>query len=231
MNSLQMMISIMDRERLPSFVSLYRSMNCTLHIVALGQGTASNEVLGYLGLSGSEKAVVFSVVTEEIFKGIRKELQQKMRIDVPGTGIVFTIPISSIGGIREYRYLTDGLGFEKGEVSEMKETKHELIVVINNQGYSGMVIDAAKEGGAGGGTVIHAQGSGRKEAEKLLGFSLASGREMLFIVAPTGKKNSIMESVMKKAGLETPAKAISFSLPVTSTAGLRLVEEEETDAG
>ena len=227
MSNLQIMVSITDRDRLPSFIALYQEMNCTQHFVALGHGTASNEMLGYLGLSGSEKAVVFSVLTDEIFKNIKRELQRRMRIDVPGTGIVFTVPISSVGGIRELRYLSDGLGFEKGEESEMKETKYEVIIIVNNQGYSGMVIDAAKKAGAGGGTVIHAQGSGRKEAEKLLGFSLASEREMLFIVAPTKKKNMIMESVMKTAGLATAAKAIAFSLPVTSTAGLRLMEEEE----
>ena len=35
-----------------------------------------------------------------------------------------------------------------------------------------------------------------------------------------------MQSVMQKAGMQTRAKAIVFSLPVTSTAGLRLLEEE-----
>lgn len=32
---------------------------------------------------------------------------------------------------------------------------------------------------------------------------------------------------MKEAGMETKAKSLVFSLPVTSTAGLRLIEEEE----
>ena len=36
-----------------------------------------------------------------------------------------------------------------------------------------------------------------------------------------------MRAVMKEAGMESKAKSIIFSLPVTSTAGLRLVEEEQ----
>ena len=32
---------------------------------------------------------------------------------------------------------------------------------------------------------------------------------------------------MEKAGLATRAKAIVFSLPVTDTAGLRLIEDED----
>ena len=40
-------------------------------------------------------------------------------------------------------------------------------------------------------------------------------------------KNDIMRAIMDKAGLESKAKASTFSLPVTETAGMRLIEEEE----
>ena len=50
----------------------------------------------------------------------------------------------------------------------MKETKYELLVVIANQGYSNMIMDAAKRAGAGGGTVIHARGTGMERAESFL---------------------------------------------------------------
>ncbi len=47
---------------------------------------------------------------------------------------------------------------------------------------------------------------------------------MIFIVAKTEDKNRIMKAIMEKAGLESPAKSIVFSMPVTDTAGLRLKE-------
>ena len=47
---------------------------------------------------------------------------------------------------------------------------------------------------------------------------------MIFIVAKSEMKNSIMRSIMEKAGLESKAKSVVFSLPVTDTAGLRLQE-------
>ena len=109
----------------------------------------------------------------------------------------------------------------------MKDTKQELIFIIGNRGYSEQIMDAAREAGASGGTVIHANGTGMKRAEKFFGFSLASERELILVVASTVKKNEIMQKIMKKAGLETDAKAISFSLPVTDTAGLRLAELDE----
>ena len=101
--------------------------------------------------------------------------------------------------------------------------------MIANQGYSELVMDAARKAGAGGGTVIHAKGTGLEREEQFLGVSIASEKEMLFIVVKTELKNDVMRSVMRDAGLESKAKSILFSLPVTDTAGLRLSEALEEE--
>ena len=150
-----------------------------------------------------------------------------MKIDIPGVGIAFLIPLSSIGGKKALNYLTCGQEFVKGEETSLKETKYELLVVIANQGYTDLVMDAARKVHAAGGTVIHAKGTGTKEAEKFLGVTLVPEKEMLFIVVKSSQKNEIMRAIMDKAGLESKAKSIVFSLPVTDTAGMRLMEEIE----
>ena len=66
-----------------------------------------------------------------------------------------------------------------------------------------------------------------EQAEKFLGISLASEKDIIFIVTRASQKNAIMQSIMRQAGMETRAKSIVFSLPVTSTAGLRLLEDEQ----
>ncbi len=78
-----------------------------------------------------------------------------------------------------------------------------------------------------GGTVIHDKGTGGAHAEKFLGVSLVPEKEMVFIVAKADHKKAIMESIMKDAGVKTDAKAIVFSLPVTDTASMRLLDELE----
>ena len=88
-------------------------------------------------------------------------------------------------------------------------------------------MDAAREAGAHGGTVLHARGTGMERAEKFLGISLASEKDITLIVTKTAGKNAIMQSVMEKAGMETQAQSIVFSLPVTSTAGLRLLDQDD----
>lgn len=45
--------------------------------------------------------------------------------------------------------------------------------MIANQGYTELVMDAARAAHAPGGTVIHAKGTGAEKAEKFFGVSLA----------------------------------------------------------
>ena len=82
--------------------------------------------------------------------------------------------------------------------------------------------------GAGGGTVLHAKGTGMEGAARFLGVDLVNEKEMVFIVARSSEKNKIMKAIM--AGADPKAGAIVFSLPVTDTAGLRLLDEDETEA-
>ena len=110
----------------------------------------------------------------------------------------------------------------------MKDTRYELLLVIANQGHTGSIMDAARAAGAGGGTVIHAKGTGMEGAARFLGMELVNEKELVLIVSRTARKNAIMKAIMD--GADPKAGAIVFSLPVTDTAGLRLLEEEEPAA-
>ena len=188
-------------------------------------GTAVRETLATLGLEKTEKAVLLAVVTEDTWKAVRTDLRRKMRIDVPGTGIAFTVPLSSIGGRRALMFLTQHQPLTLKEESTLKDTRYELLLVIANQGHTGTIMDAARAAGAGGGTVIHAKGTGMEGAAQFLGVELVNEKELVLIVARTPEKNRIMKAIMDGAGPK--AGAIVFSLPVTDTAGLRLLEDEE----
>ena len=86
------------------------------------------------------------------------------------------------------QYLIGGQEFEKEEETVLKDTKYELLVAIANQGSIDNVMDAARSANAGGGTVIHAKGTGMEKAEKFLGVSLAEEKEIILIVAKTSQK-------------------------------------------
>ena len=78
----------------------------------------------------------------------------------------------------------------------------------------------------GGTIVVYSETSKMsKAADKFMGISLSEEKEIIYIVTKTEEKNAIMKAVMEKAGYESKAKAVCFSLPVTDTAGLRLNED------
>lgn len=230
MSELYLMTAIITRDRTRDFAAFYDRYGVPVNFITLGNGTANNELLDYFGLDGTEKAVIFSVITRKTWKKIKIGLEREMQIDVPGTGVAFIIPLASIGGLKALRFLTGDQTFEHGEESVLKDTKFELLVIIANQGYTELIMDAARKMQAGGGTVIHAKGTGMESADKFLGVTLAAEKEIIFIVVKKEQKNAIMKSVMEDAGLNSKAKSIIFSLPVTETAGMRLLTEYEEES-
>jgi len=101
--------------------------------------------------------------------------------------------------------------------------------VIYEKGYTDLVMDAAREAGAGGGTTIRAKGTGAGAA-KFFGISLAEEKEIVFIVSDVNKKKGIMKAIMQKAGVDSKAHALVFSLPVSETAGFRFADAVDKDS-
>lgn len=225
MGYLYMMTTIVDRKIASSYAKLYQENQLNVMFLSLGYGTVSNETMDLLGLESKEKTVVTAIIEEDKWLTVKKQLEKVLKIDAPGGGIAFTVPLSSIGGRKALQFLIQNDNYEKQEESTLKNTDHDLIVVIAELGYTNLIMDAARKAGAYGGTVIHAKGTGMATAEKFMGVSLAQEKELIYIVVKNEQKNPIMQAIMEEAGLNTKAKAICFSLPVTDTAGLRLLED------
>ncbi len=102
----------------------------------------------------------------------------------------------------------------------MKKYEHEVIFCIVNAGFSDAVMDAAREFGARGGTVIRARGTANPESEKLFGISIQPEKEMVMILVGTAIKEDILHALYRAVGLNTPGQGIAFSLPVDSVVGL-----------
>lgn len=97
---------------------------------------------------------------------------------------------------------------------------YEVVLCIVNAGYSDIVMDAAKEVGARGGTVIHARGTANKEAEQFFQITIQPDKEMVMILVPAEIKDDVLHAVYRNAGLKTAGQGIAFSMPVDSVVGL-----------
>lgn len=217
-------LGIVDRSRAGDLQEICREMKLSVVVTNFGMGTATSEYLLLYDLQQTEKAIIGTIVTAGSMKKLMRAAKHKMYIDIPGNGVMMAIPIKSVNGGKNLAYFTDGQ--ELGGALPDMNFKNELIVIILNEGYSDMVMDAAREAGATGGTILHAKGTGGRRAEKFFGVSLAEEKDMIYILAPSGKKSEIMSSVSRKCGIGTQAGAVSFSLPVSEVAGVRRLDED-----
>ncbi|MBQ9783620.1 MAG: P-II family nitrogen regulator [Clostridia bacterium] len=229
MKNLYWWITIVQRSDTAEYEEFYLRHGVDVTYSALCNGTAHERTLSILGIEKTEKAMLFSVVAQNTLKNLKRKLTVDMKIDLPNRGVAMAVPLSGIGGIKTLEYFTAGQEPESEETEEKKmQSEYELIVAIYQKGYTELVMDAAREAGARGGTTIRAKGTGAG-AEKFFGITLAEEKEIVFIVSDQSKKKEIMKAIMQKAGIETKAHALVFSLPVSETAGFRFADTVDKD--
>lgn len=94
------------------------------------------------------------------------------------------------------------------------------IFCIVNNGFSEEAMNAAKQFGAKGGTVIHGRGTVSKEAEKFFNITIQPEKEIVLILVPSKDKDAIMRGLYNSVGTNTVAQGIVFSLPVDDVIGI-----------
>ena len=97
---------------------------------------------------------------------------------------------------------------------------YEVVLCIVNAGYSDVVMDAAREVGARGGTVIHARGTANKDAEQFFHITIQPDKEIVMILVPTDIKEAVLHALYRNVGLKTEGQGIAFSLPVDEVVGI-----------
>ena len=211
-------ISITVPEALGVLEDICKELSLPLNVTLHGHGTAVQSMLDLLGIESNEKWVVLSTATEEKTAALIEAQKRRLHIGVPGHGIVVAVPVKSIGGGKTVAYLT---GEENASVKTTPPGgyAYELIIVVAREGQTDLVMNAARAAGARGGTVLHGKGTGAKSDPKFHNISIAEEKEVILIVSKSEEKSEIMRSILKKAGPDTPAGAIVFSLPATEVAG------------
>ena len=140
-----------------------------------------------------------------------------------GKGICFTLPLTGVSSIVA-NGLLKGAPQEKnnGREGKMKEDTrmYDLIIAAMQSGFADDAMNAAREAGAAGGTLIHATTLNNRKAEQLIGVTLQQETEVLMILTRREGKLAIMRAVQETAGLKTDAGGVLFSLPVDNLIGV-----------
>ena len=226
MKKLYLMITIVNRAYGDEFVSFFRSYCRSAVITLPAEGTTARELLDMWGLESTSKSFLACLVGEKVKKQLFKELRRVMHIDAPGSGIAMAITLNSItiSGIEqlapEFNEWSQEIE-EESEEKKMQDTKYELIVVIANQDSTDEIMDVARKAGARGGTLVRAKGTAPEEVKKFFGINISEDKDMVFIAAKKEDRQAIMSAIAEaNSNPEGKLKAVSFSLPIDSVAGI-----------
>ncbi len=229
---IEALITIIDHRFENALINEYKSNNLPMLLMTHGRGTAKSVIYEILGYDALKKAVAISVQTKNMTKYLLKQLSRQIDFSKPGTGIAFTINVSSISNALSKICVQAEENLELGseDMALTSKEPYHLIITIVNSGFFDQVMDAAKKAGANGGTVVHARGLGSKEAQKYLGITIQPEKDLVLILTPKEQKRPIMESIMHEVGLNTAGTGICFSLPVDAAVGIgALIKTDETE--
>ena len=103
----------------------------------------------------------------------------------------------------------------------MAKNEFEMIICIVNAGFSGEVMDAAREVGATGGTIIHARGTANKNAEETFKITINPEKDMVLLAVHKEIKDAVLKKIYEKVGFSTDGHGVAFSIPITDAVGIK----------
>ena len=103
---LKLLITVVERPKGEFYLDVISQFDVNYQMVLGGLGTAHSDLVELLGLE-PQKAVVLSVVREDLVEDVMRTLEDKFRTIKNGKGISFAIPLSSVIGVNMYQFLSD----------------------------------------------------------------------------------------------------------------------------
>ncbi len=104
---LVLLFTVVNRGKAEFYADFLQSFEVNMQLTLAASGTASSETLSLLGLSGSEKSVIISVIKEQNAKAALNALEEKFASIKNGKGIAYTVPMTGTIGVAIYQFLAN----------------------------------------------------------------------------------------------------------------------------
>ena len=103
---LKLLVTVVDRNKGEFYLDVISQFDVNCQLIMNGLGTAQSELVELLGLN-IHKAVILSVVREDMTDRVMNTLEDKFETIRDGKGIAFAVPFSSVIGVNLYRFFSD----------------------------------------------------------------------------------------------------------------------------
>lgn len=110
---LKLLFTVVDRPKAEFYQDYISQFEVNCQMILNGLGTANSDVVEMLGLN-MHKAVILSVVREDLVDSIMNGLEEKFITIKNGKGVAFAVPLSSVIGVNLYQFLSNNR-LKKGE--------------------------------------------------------------------------------------------------------------------
>lgn len=103
---LKLLFTVVDRAKAEFYLDVLSQFEVNCQMVTSGKGTAHSDLIEMLGLN-IHKAVILSVVREDMVDPVLKCLEEKFSTIRKGKGIAFAVPLSGVIGVNIYQFLSN----------------------------------------------------------------------------------------------------------------------------
>ena len=98
--------------------------------------------------------------------------------------------------------------------------RFKLIIATVKTDVTDSIVDAAKEAGATGATIIPSRGTGIHEAKTFFGLTLEAQTDSVLFLLEEHLVDQVMNAIYEAGHFEKPGTGIAFVLPVDQAVGL-----------
>lgn len=221
----RMVITITREEDQKKLEEIFDSMDIPMCFQFRGKGTAPSEMMDIFGLRGTTRLLTVAFLPKMQVRPLFEMMNKQLSFRHKGGGIAITVPVigmqSGVSELLNQENHDKAETLPKGDETEMKEkSEYALIWVSVAGGYSDDVVDAARNAGAKGGTIMKGRRRSSERVSHHFGISMQEEQDFVMIVVPREKKNDTMTAIMDACGLQTEAHGIVWALPVDEVLGL-----------
>lgn len=180
--------------------------------IMLGRGTVQSRWLKLLELTDIRKEIVLMVGERGMGRTALQAIDHELKFSKPNHGIGFSVPVGAFIGA--------GHGEYEFQDKEGDGGMYRAVFVVVDKGKGEAVMDAAREVGARGGTIINARGSGIHETAKFLNMEIEPEKEVVLMLAPAELADKIVTAVRDGLKIDQPGQGIIFVQEVAETWGI-----------
>lgn len=235
---LSVLFAIVPRHQEEFFVDTVFEAGFSLTLITYGHSDPPAEILEYLGADENKKSFVVSLGRSAFAGPALDKFNARFATSQMTRGVACTFPVRGVAGVSAYKFLADesrdlrlkeSAGKEESMDSNARmsvspasgsDYAYDTIFAVVNKGYTDVVMEAARQAGARGGTIFAARGTGNPEMERYYGFSIQPEKEVVIILVDRSISDAVIKAIYDAAGLSTNGQGIIFAVPSGRVAGM-----------